>query len=150
SKQRRQRRQANPRRETEETEINHRVGPDDDAEANGVQGEDGGVRPDGWRLARPRGERSRLQPCHHRGGCCSSVTRPPATMGLPSACVIFAQHMPCEPSAREGWPDALITVPAFSVSGVHPVRVSDAAGPSSICHSTFCPFSSGAWKYRNE
>ena len=37
--------------------------------------------------------------------------------------VIRAQHMPCEPSARDGWPDTLTTVPGLRVSGVQPVRV---------------------------
>ena len=49
------------RRETEQPEVDDRVGPDDDAEANGVECEDGGVRPDAmetrasrWRARSPR------------------------------------------------------------------------------------------------
>ena len=60
----------------------------------------------------------------------------PAVIGVPSGRVMRAQHIPCEPSARDGWPLSLISVPGLSVSAVQPVRVSDAAVPSSICHST--------------
>jgi hypothetical protein len=70
-------------------------------------------------------------------------------MGVPSGRVIFAQHMPWLPSALDGRPDTLMSVPGFRVSGVHPVRVNPPAAPSSICHSTFLPFSSAS-KYRNE
>ncbi len=42
-------------------------------------------------------------------------------MGLPSGRVIVAQQMPCDPSALEGWPATLITMPGLSVSGVQPV-----------------------------
>ena len=42
----------------------------------------------------------------------------PRRMALPSAFIsIVMQHIPCEPSARDGCPPTLISVPGFSVSG---------------------------------
>ena len=57
--------------EAEQPCVDHRAGADDDGETEGVEGEDGGVGPEGRRLAHPRGDRGAFHPdeqaVHARG-----------------------------------------------------------------------------------